>query len=520
MDQPGPRWPSPQDYNEAVQTADASFADADLRQANPECSLLGLPRATSGSFASVYKMSRGINTYAVRFFLRPISEQSQRYAHLSNFIMADNLPYTVPFSYDELGVKIRSDRYPLVKMEWVTGLTLDEYIKRNLNDSECLRLLAERFTLMCRQLREAGVAHGDLQHGNILVIPGGELRLVDYDGMFVPAMAGQRSMELGHRNYQHPGRTAMDFGVYLDNFSSLVINSSIRALSLAPTLFHQLHAGDECLLFRQRDYVDPVHSQAFHALEGHENEEIVRLAKIVRWQLKALPREVLTIDEIPEHLPDLDSLEEHRAPAVFTPSPRMVPGGKTTLKIGDDGRHILFSLRKVVHDEFAHPKCMFHSRHLHKRFMNHFFRRDLTERAYTLFLLMFIILPSVATHQFQVAIAAIVIMILYQTIKFANVVSLLDRAAKRVRHSTPVRVDCMMRMLPAGYLSKKIEYELVMLSEPPPANIAASTYLGSDPHLLDIYAVNQPVEDFVFADRQSGKVIARVTDQKIDWFVP
>lgn len=39
--------------------------------------------------------------------------------------------------------------------------------------------------------------HGDLKPDNIIVREDGRLVLVDYDGMFVPAMRGQKARELG-----------------------------------------------------------------------------------------------------------------------------------------------------------------------------------------------------------------------------------------------------------------------------------------------------------------------------------
>ena len=38
---------------------------------------------------------------------------------------------------------------------------------------------------------------------------------MDYDTLYVPALAGRESPELGHRNYQHPDRTRKDFGPML-----------------------------------------------------------------------------------------------------------------------------------------------------------------------------------------------------------------------------------------------------------------------------------------------------------------
>jgi hypothetical protein len=64
---------------------------------------------------------------------------------------------------------------------------------------------------LASRLREAGVAHGDLQHGNVLLVPATDtdrlsLKLVDYDGMFVPALTGAQTGEVGHPAYQHPQR--------------------------------------------------------------------------------------------------------------------------------------------------------------------------------------------------------------------------------------------------------------------------------------------------------------------------
>src|SRR5436305_8445438 len=116
--------------------------------------------------------------------------------------------------------------------------------------------LAIRFAELVGELRAAGIAHGDLQHGNILVAPGGDLRLTDYDGMYVPALSGLESNELGHRNYQHPGRRRSEFGPHLDDFSSWVIYASLTALSIDPVLWGRLDGGDECLLIRSRDLRD------------------------------------------------------------------------------------------------------------------------------------------------------------------------------------------------------------------------------------------------------------------------
>ena len=121
----------------------------------------------------------------------------------------------------------------------------------------------------------ANIAHGDLQHGNIL-IHNDEIILIDYDGMYVPGLNGMKSNELGHRNYQHPGRNEEHFGPYIDNFSAWVILISIAAVSVDASLWNSLGAGEgeESLLFRQKDFVSPGTSRAFEFLELVDDETL------------------------------------------------------------------------------------------------------------------------------------------------------------------------------------------------------------------------------------------------------
>jgi serine/threonine protein kinase len=160
--------------------------------------------------------------YSLRLFLKNIKDQAERYARISDFVQNDDLPCTVTFDFLTRGIKFRNEWLPALKMEWVEGLSFDDYIVENLRDSNKLGFLASSFMKMMEEMQAAGIAHGDLQHGNIIVC-NDELRLVDYDGMYVPAMRNFASNELGHPNYQHPNRDQRHFGPYLDNFSAWII---------------------------------------------------------------------------------------------------------------------------------------------------------------------------------------------------------------------------------------------------------------------------------------------------------
>lgn len=285
-------WPSPQDYNEAVQVPLCSFADSELQHGSPDLNVLGLPRPNTGYFASVYKMHCAERDVAVRCFLHPVRDQQYRYAQVSQFLAQAKLPYMVEFDYMQKGIRINDQWYPILKMEWCDGIPLHQYLNDAIEEPSKIRKLAENFRVMMLDLHEAGIAHGDLQHGNILV-QNGELRLVDYDGMFVPALAGLQSNELGHRNYQHPRRSNEHFGPYLDNFSSWLIVTALEALAENPGLWQEYNGGDDKLLFSTADLRAPHNSKTFRRLRLESNAEsqiaIFRTTNLLKMQVEEVP---------------------------------------------------------------------------------------------------------------------------------------------------------------------------------------------------------------------------------------
>src|SRR5579872_848854 len=306
-------WPTPQDYAEAVQNPRLSFSDPELAQSRPELTSLGLPRPITGNFASVYKMSRANSSVAVRCFFRSFADMGERYAAISRTVGGGSLPYMAGFSYLGNGIVVRKAAYPILKMDWVGGDLLDTHIRGRLADGKALAELAGEWRRMAADLERAGVAHGDLQHGNVLVGNGG-LRLVDYDGMFVPALKGRPSHELGHPNYQHPGRAARHFGPYLDRFSLWVIYVSILALSVEPELWEELNAGDERLLLARQDFANPESSPAFKRLCSHTDRSVSSAARQLRNALDRRPEDVPNLESAALISTNTGRLRRHHVP--------------------------------------------------------------------------------------------------------------------------------------------------------------------------------------------------------------
>ena len=324
--------PSRQDYQEALQAPEIAFSDPELRAASPVCdNKLGLPRALSGQNATVFQMRTSTRTWAVKCFLHESPDQQQRYAAISAHLERARLPYTVGFQFLSRGVNVAGSWHPVLKMEWVEGDSLKAWIDGNLRNPAALRDLADRFLEMVRKLQATGMAHGDLQHGNLLVC-GRELRLVDYDGMFVPALAGLPSVELGHRNYQHPYRAGTDFDKTLDNFSAWVIFLSLYALSIAPDLWDGSGEHDECLLFRKKDFEAPYASHVIQVLAAAKDPTLQQLALRFQVLLYSAPAEAV-LPEVSRVQPTGGAgttaggewLKDHRQPTSARPGPQAAP---------------------------------------------------------------------------------------------------------------------------------------------------------------------------------------------------
>jgi hypothetical protein len=166
----------------------------------------------------------------------------------------------VGFEYVKKGVLVEGQWHAILRMEWVEGSqTLIPWLVQNLGNPDRILQVANQFATCVEDLHAAAIAHGDLQHGNLLIDTHDRLRVIDYDGMFVPSIKDLGSNELGLANYQHPRRSSSDFGPYLDRFSAWLIYGSLLSLAAQPGLWYTFHQeGEEKLLFGKEDFVPPL----------------------------------------------------------------------------------------------------------------------------------------------------------------------------------------------------------------------------------------------------------------------
>lgn len=292
------RFPTGANYAEALQHPELCFSDPDLKHGRIQQSPAWGPKAISGNFASVFDItSKDGQRYALKCFTRDSATLGKRYSAISSALGglggpggiggsgAGGLsqPWPVGFDFLEQGVLVGREWYPAVKMTWAQGTGLISWIERNLHDPAALHTLADRFLAMTADLEQNGIAHGDLQHGNLLVAADGTFRLVDYDGMYVPALRGEQATENGHRNYQSPSRTAADYGPAMDRFSAWTIELALLAVATDPGLWTQLHdRHGEFLILSEADFKEPATSLAWPVLLSHPDERVRDVAGRVK----------------------------------------------------------------------------------------------------------------------------------------------------------------------------------------------------------------------------------------------
>lgn len=317
-------WPLSQDYNEAVQNPASSFADRELRGGQAACNGTGIPMPRSGNFADVYEfIGTSGARWAVKCFTRDVPHLQERYDQIDLHLLKVKPPMMVDFQYQPSGIRIRGQWYPILRMQWVEGLLLNEFVRNNLDEPAVLERLGQVWLALARHLRGAEIAHGDLQHGNILLVRGPQgvsLRLVDYDGMWVPALASVNSGEVGHSAYQHPQRVregTYDAGV--DRTSLLVVACALRCLSVGGwSLWHRYDNGDN-LLFREADLQAPAKSALF--------QELLQLPDPKARMLAAELHAALTGDV--EHVPGIDEILSENKVSNLVSVQRSAPPRKT-----------------------------------------------------------------------------------------------------------------------------------------------------------------------------------------------
>ncbi|MGO5243107.1 leucine-rich repeat protein [Hallella faecis] len=265
------QYPLISEYMAAIRDAHDNLEQ--LSHLVPVMDKYGEPYRSGGAFAVVFKMQdeQTGKCYALKCFTEEQEGRAEAYRQIAEKLEFVDSPYVTSVKYLEKELFVDSscddDEFPVLLMDWVEGDTMEAYIAAHHGDCHAMAMLCYRFCKLAAWLRSQPFAHGDIKPDNIMVRPDGTLTLVDYDGMFVPAMKGQKSPTIGTKDFSHPLRTIDDFDETIDDFALASIALSLKAISLDASLLEQYGAPDR-LLFSATDYLNLSTSTAFAALQS------------------------------------------------------------------------------------------------------------------------------------------------------------------------------------------------------------------------------------------------------------
>ena len=320
-------WPGHNDYDVAIKNHHKTFppeyknGDFVLQNVHP------IPIREVGGFAIAYKFKRNDEEeLAIRVFQEKgfSKKRGERFKKISKFFQDENIlekiPSLVSFQFKSEAITLKNIRikdengrietkpeikFPLIEMQWIKGQNMGNYINKIFDDKQKMIQLSEKMRDVFRDLENNGVSHGDIAPENIIITPKEEIKLIDYDGFFIPQFRGDAPVEEGHTEFQHHSRgnsNIKDYPVYdekLDRFSALVTYLSLKAIAHDPS-FKNFIDNDKVLCFTKDDFMK--------IKNGEKPEIIIELEKTKDGLICDLTDEL--IKSCKEDRPNIRSLEE------------------------------------------------------------------------------------------------------------------------------------------------------------------------------------------------------------------
>lgn len=227
----------------------------------------------SGAYAAVFKGSINGSNYAIRCFLTAEDETINRCKIICDRLKSIQSEWKTDCEFLDNEIQFNGKIYPVLKMEWLNGILINQFVSNNITDNNVLNELQKKLVAISDELEKNKIGHGDLQCGNIIITGTSanfQIKLIDYDGMYVPDLAYKRAIEKGRSEFQHPKRTFNNFNPEMDRFSFWVFITALEALKVDKTLWREVMQGGfntlDNFLFTVQDFLNPNQSPLFNRL--------------------------------------------------------------------------------------------------------------------------------------------------------------------------------------------------------------------------------------------------------------
>ena len=310
-------WPKYMHYTRSIAKKEKTFQSKKFKNAEFEWTIPNaVPVQKNGQFTFVLPCKIEGEKKAIRLFTEKKLNITKRYEQLSQFFkensIIEKIPELVDFNFynEELSVTTKSDsgfisqKYPLVEMDWVDGISLDEFILENFQNSSKLLDIADQFSEFVEKLESNKIGHGDLHPNNIIIDSNQKMKLIDYDCFYIPLFKGQKSPESGQSEFQHPLRSkkGSNFPKYdetIDRFSSIVIYLSLLIISKEPEIYDEKNS--ENILFSEEIFDNLRDGKVPNLIENIKiisDEKIKNLMKHLLEYIKSDSPQIKSLSEI------------------------------------------------------------------------------------------------------------------------------------------------------------------------------------------------------------------------------
>ena len=277
------KYPDKNDYVQRIAgwSHDKIINDQEIKSCVIDKNKMWLPKISSWTFGVVFKFIHKSTQkeHSLKCFTVYHDQKKIRLQKIADFIKRNKRPYFVDFDFIDKGILIQGTYYPILKMDWITWNPLLKYMQKYVNNKQELARLRDDLLYVFRDLRKIWVWHWDFQEGNILVLNNGEIRLIDYDWMYIPEFKGKKSMETWNSHYQHCQRNDDFFHEDLDSFSEILIYLWISIL--IDNSKWEKYGLQDYLLFKKNDLKDPDNSDLFKSLLSYYSQTST-LGKYIR----------------------------------------------------------------------------------------------------------------------------------------------------------------------------------------------------------------------------------------------
>ena len=268
----GTEWPGAAEIMNALENLNDSINDSIMSKFEIEKNFIGDPLSFPGNFATVYQGKYNDKKFALKIFTQKKDGEMERYRKLSEYFVSNKIfekcTYFTDFEYlsDIITINLTGSKsrkkglFPIIKMNWVEGMILEDFIKKT-TEPKIIKKISDNFLKLINDLEDLNIAHGDLHPKNILVDDELNLKLVDYDCIYISDFKGSSQPELGDPDCQHPNRVNFPYDQKIDRFSSLVIYLALIAISENIELKSHKKSGE--FIFSKSDFLDTTKSELF-----------------------------------------------------------------------------------------------------------------------------------------------------------------------------------------------------------------------------------------------------------------